>query len=54
VGKRWTDRDRYGNNIYLTNETRHKKARPANHPEMSDFETHLKKTIILSLHIKKK
>ncbi len=45
VGKRWTVRDRYGNNIYLTNERWEHIIEPVNHPEMSDFDVHLKETI---------
>ena len=45
MGKRWTVRDRYGNNIYLTHERWEHIIEPVNHPEMSDYDTHLKETI---------
>jgi len=45
AGKHWTVRDRYGNNIYLTNEWWKHIIDPVNHPEMSNFDYHLKETI---------
>ena len=45
AGKHWTVRDRYGNSIYLTNERWKHIIDPVNHPEMSDFDNHLKETI---------
>lgn len=41
----WTVRDHYGNDIYLTHERWEHIVEPINHPEMSDFEGHLKETI---------
>lgn len=35
---RWTVRDHYGNDIYLTHERWEHIVEPINHPEMSDFE----------------
>ena len=46
-GKRWTVQDRYGNSIYLTQERWQHIIDPANHPEMADYEDHLKETIQL-------
>ncbi|KHD03994.2 hypothetical protein PN36_35435 [Candidatus Thiomargarita nelsonii] len=43
-GKRWTVYDRYSNNIYLTHERWQHITE--NHPEMSDYEESLKKTIL--------
>lgn len=42
---RWTVNDHYGNEICLTRERWEHIADPINHPEMSDFEGHLKETI---------
>lgn len=42
---RWTVRDHYGNEIYLTRERWEHIVEAINHPEMSDFERHLKETI---------
>ncbi len=47
VGKRWTVRDRYGNDIYLTQERWEHIIQPTNHPEMSAHEEQLKETIRL-------
>ena len=44
-GKRWTVHDTYGNAIYLTQERWEHIIEPFNHPEMSDYEEHLKETI---------
>ena len=44
-GRRWTTRDRYGNEIHLTEERWRHIIEPVNHPEMSAYETHLKETI---------
>jgi len=44
-GKRWTVHDAYGNAIYLTQERWEHIIEPFNHPEMSDYEEHLKETI---------
>ncbi len=45
TGRRWTVGDRYGNDIYLTQERWEHIAEPVNHPEMSGYEKHLKETI---------
>ena len=45
AGKRWTIRDREGNPIYLTEERWRHITEAANHPEMADYEDHLKTTI---------
>jgi len=42
---RWIVCDHYGNDIYLTPERWEHIIEPINHPEMSDFEEHLKETI---------
>jgi hypothetical protein len=44
-GKRWTVHDHDGNPIYLTNERWKHITNPENHPEMADYEAHLKATI---------
>jgi len=44
-GKRWTIQDRYGNTIYLTQRQWEHIIAPTNHPEMVDYENHLKETI---------
>lgn len=46
-GKRWTVRDRYGHSIYLTQKQWEHIIAPTNHPEMVDYEDHLKETIRL-------
>ncbi|ETW92962.1 MAG: hypothetical protein ETSY1_41320 [Candidatus Entotheonella factor] len=48
-GKRWTVRDRYQNEVYLTQERWEHITDPINHPEMSDYEDHLRETIRSSL-----
>ena len=45
VGRRWVVRDGYGNDIYLTQERWQHIVAPMGHPEMSDYEEHLKETI---------
>lgn len=45
VGRRWVVRDRYGNDIYLTDERWQHIIEPINHPEMSAYEEHLKETL---------
>ena len=45
AGRRWTVRDRYNNEIYLTHERWAHITEPINHPEMSDYENHLRETI---------
>ncbi len=42
---RWTVHDRYGNEIYLTQERWHHIIEAINHPEMLEFEEHLQQTI---------
>ncbi|MGA7874679.1 MAG: hypothetical protein WCA08_03375 [Desulfoferrobacter sp.] len=42
---RWTVSNHYGNEIYLTHERWNHIIEPINHPEMADFEEHLKQTI---------
>jgi hypothetical protein len=44
-GRRWNERDRYGNNIYLTDERWEHITEPANHPEMLAYEGELRQTI---------
>ena len=44
-GRRWTVHDRYGNEIYLTQERWDHIIEPTNHPEMAEFEERLKETI---------
>lgn len=46
---RWTEIDRVGNAIYLTHERWDHIIKANNHPEMEDFEDHLKKTIRLGV-----
>jgi len=43
--KRWVVHDRYGNEIYLTQERWEHIVDPSNHPEMRDYEEHLKETV---------
>ena len=38
IGRRWMVRDRYGNDIYLTDERWEHITEPRNHPEMSAYE----------------
>ena len=45
TGKRWTVRDRYGNQIYLTDERWEHIIDALNHPEMIDYEEQLKDVI---------
>ena len=45
MSMRWTVNDHSGNAIYLTRERWNHIIEPVNHPEMIDFEGHLKKTI---------
>lgn len=44
-GKRWTVQDRFGNEIYITNERWEHIIAPEDHPEMTDYEEQLKDTI---------
>ena len=44
-GRRWSVRDRYDNEIYLTGERWEHIIEPINHPEMVTFEEHLKAVI---------
>jgi len=46
---KWTEMDRLGNAIYLTRERWGHIIEANNHPEMEDFEDHLKKTIRLGV-----
>ncbi|MEG4800036.1 hypothetical protein QUB63_03040 [Microcoleus sp. ARI1-B5] len=43
--KRWTVRDRYGNDIYLTEERWEHIIDPDNHPEMENCEESLQQTV---------
>lgn len=43
---RWTVRDHFGNEIYLTRERWEHIVEPINHPEMEEFEEHLKKNSV--------
>lgn len=45
VRKRWTVKDRYGNEVYLSQERWNHIIEPINHPEMSSYEEHLRETI---------
>lgn len=45
TGRRWTVRDRYDNEIYLTHERWEHVTDPINHPEMLTYEEHLRDTI---------
>ncbi len=45
AGRRWTVRDRYGNDIYLTHERWEHIVEPINHPDMSAYKEHLQETI---------
>ncbi len=45
TGRRWLVYDRDGNAIYLTHERWKHIVEPINHPEMLDYERHLKETI---------
>lgn len=44
-GRRWSESDRLGNEIYLTDERWEHITEPANHPEMLAFEKELQVTI---------
>jgi len=44
-GKRWTVQDRFGDEIYLTNERWEHIIAPENHPEMTGYEEQLQDTI---------
>ena len=46
-GCRWTEQDRLGNEIYLTEERWEHIVNPANHPEMLNYESELRETIRL-------
>ncbi|MBI3761784.1 MAG: hypothetical protein HY260_07970 [Chloroflexi bacterium] len=43
--KRWTVRDRHGNDVYLTQERWKHIMEPINHPEMTDYEEELRQTV---------
>jgi hypothetical protein len=44
-GRRWTVRDRYNNEVYLTHERWEHITDPINHPEMAAYEEHVQDTI---------
>jgi hypothetical protein len=44
-GRRWIEQDRYGNEIYLTEERWEHIVSPTNHPEILDYENELRETI---------
>ena len=44
-GRRWTVQDRYGNQIYLTQERWGHIIDPFNHPEMEVYEKYLQRTL---------
>lgn len=44
-GKRWLVRDKRGNDIYLTQERWQHITASNNHPEMAEYEDHLKQTV---------
>ena len=44
-GRRWTVRDRYNSEVYLTHERWEYITDPINHPEMAAYEEHLQDTI---------
>jgi hypothetical protein len=46
-GKLWTQRDRFGNDIYLTHERWAHIIDPDNHPELEPYLDHLRETIRL-------
>lgn len=46
-GKMWTQRDRFGNEIYLTHERWAHIVNPDNHPEVESYFSYLKETIRL-------
>ena len=45
TGIRWTTHDRYRNVIYITHERWEHITDSINHPDMTDYEEHLKETI---------
>ena len=44
-GRRWSEKDRFNNGIYLTDERWEHITAPANHPEMLAYEAELRHTI---------
>lgn len=44
-GRRWIEQDRFGNEIYLTDERWEHITNPMNHPEMLEYEEDLRETI---------
>jgi len=44
-GRRWTVQDRYGNEIYVTQERWEHIIDPLNHPEMEQYEEYLQTTL---------
>lgn len=47
-GRRWIEQDRFGNEIYLTDERWEHITNPMNHPEMLEYEEDLRETIRVS------
>lgn len=45
AGRRWTVKDRHGNDIYLTEERWNHIIEDVNHPELGDYEDHIQDTI---------
>jgi hypothetical protein len=45
AGRRWSVQDRYGNDIYLTQERWNHIIDETNHPEMQAYEAYLKRTL---------
>lgn len=45
TSRRWTVRDRYGNDIYLTGERWQHIIEPINHPDMLEYENQLQDTL---------
>lgn len=44
-GRRWNEKDRFGNEIYLTDERWEHIINEMNHPEMTEYENELRETI---------
>jgi hypothetical protein len=47
IGRRWTIRDRYGNEIYLTEERWNHIVEDSNHPELEAYEDYIQDVIQL-------
>ena len=45
MNKRWTVCDRYGNDVHLSEQAWEHVIAPENHPEMADYEEHLRETL---------